>query len=181
MLIELSGLQYSQLRALVSLYIMMLSKKHDAADKHALEKVLSASWFVTSESDVSGVLKEVSAALRETQNGEESKQSLLTSNVLEYIRLHGADKLGLNEVANKFYVSTTYLSALIRKETGVTFHEHVLKAKMEIARGMLSDPRILVDEVASAIGYSNYVSFYNTFKRMEHMTPTEYRKSLVKK
>ena len=101
--------------------------------------------------------------------------------MLEYIRLHGAEKLGLNEVADKFFVSSTYLSALIRRETGTTFHEHVLNAKMEIARGMLADPRILVEEVASAIGYSNYVSFYNTFKRLEHMTPTEYRKSLAQK
>ena len=76
-------------------------------------------------------------------------------------------------------MSVNYLSALIRKETGTTFHEHVLKAKMDIAHTMLADPRILVEEVARAVGYSNYISFYNTFKRLEHMTPTEYRNRLA--
>ena len=68
-----------------------------------------------------------------------------------------------------------YLSALMRKETGITFHEHVLEAKMAVARSMLADPRILVEEVARAVGYGNYISFYNAFKRVEHMTPTEFR------
>ncbi len=180
-LVALSGQQYSQLRALVSLYAMLLIRKFPVTHGGAVEKALSASWFVTGEKDVASCLTAVSATLRQAQEQEKARCSLLTSNVLEYIRLHGAEKLGLNEVADKFFVSSTYLSALIRRETGTTFHEHVLNAKMEIARGMLADPRILVEEVASAIGYSNYVSFYNTFKRLEHMTPTEYRKSLAQK
>ena len=72
-------------------------------------------------------------------------------------------------------VTTNYLSQLIRRETGVSFHEYVLRAKMAVARSMLADPRILIDDVAHAIGYSNYLSFYNAFKRVENMTPTEYR------
>lgn len=52
---------------------------------------------------------------------------------------------------------------------------------MEIAHKMLADPRILVEEVAYAVGYRNYVSFYNVFKQKEQMTPTEYRNMLAKK
>lgn len=87
--------------------------------------------------------------------------------------------LQLSEVSEKLCVSANYLSALIRKETGITFHEHVLEAKMSVARTMLADPRILVEEVARAVGYSNYISFYNAFKRVEHMTPTEYRNQVM--
>ena len=75
--------------------------------------------------------------------------------------------------------SGNYLSALIRKETGITFHEHVLNAKMAVACNLLADPRMLVEEVARAVGYGNYISFYNAFKRSEHMTPTEYRNRRV--
>ena len=76
-------------------------------------------------------------------------------------------------------VSSSYLSAHIRKETGVTFHEHVTEAKMAVARTMLNDPRVLVEEVAYAVGYNNYISFYNAFKRTQHMTPTEYRNKVA--
>ena len=62
----------------------------------------------------------------------------------------------------------------------MTFHEHMLEARMNVARSMLADPRILVEEVARAAGYGNYISFYNAFKRIEHMTPTEYRNRKAK-
>ncbi|NLV59742.1 MAG: response regulator [Clostridiales bacterium] len=178
-LVEISGQQYSQLRALVSLYALTLSRKFPCSMNSAMDRALSAPWFVTSLEEVSSCLKTLCATLREGREAQESKCSLLTRNVLEYIRLHAAEKLKLNDVAEKYHVSVNYLSALIRKETGTTFHEHVLKAKMDIAHTMLADPRILVEEVARAVGYSNYISFYNTFKRLEHMTPTEYRNRLA--
>lgn len=178
-LVEISGKQYSQLRALVSLYALMLTQRFPCSDTSAMDKALSMPWFVTGEGEVSACLRTLSETLRQGRESGENKCSLLTRNVLDYIRLHGAERLALSEVAAKFNVSTNYLSALVRKETGVTFHEHVLKAKMDIAHTMLADPRILVEEVARAVGYSNYVSFYNTFKRLEHMSPSEYRAKLA--
>lgn len=180
-LVRISGSQYSQLRALVSLYAMLLSKKFPCNQTGAVDKALSTSWFVTNEAQVSSGLRQVCAALREGRKTEEEKCSLLTRNVLDYIRLHGADKLSLSDVADRFHVSANYLSALVRKETGITFHDHIINVKMDIAHTMLADPRILVEEVAYAVGYSNYVSFYNVFKQKEGMTPTEYRNELARK
>lgn len=178
-LVRLSGQQYSQLRAMVSLYAMLLSRKFPCNDNSAVDRALGNTWFVTKESDVANCLSRVCTALREGRDSEESKCSLLTRNVLDYIRIHGADKLSLSDVAERFHVSANYLSALVRRETGITFHEHIITVKMEIAHTMLADPRILVEEVAYAVGYSNYVSFYNAFKQREHMTPTEYRNMLA--
>lgn len=178
-LVEISGQQYSQLRALVSLYAMALSRKFPCASAVSVDKAMSAPWFVTSQSEVAACLKELCAGLREGREAADGSCSLITRSVLDYIRLHAAEKLQLNEVAQKFHLSVNYLSALIKKETGVTFHEHVLRAKMDIAHTLLADPRILVEEVARAVGYSNYVSFYNQFKRLERMTPTEYRNNLA--
>lgn len=180
-LIRLSGQQYSQLRAMVSLYAMLLSRKFPCSVSGAVDKALNSTWFVTKESDVADCLRAVCSALREGRENDDDKCSLLTRNILDYIRIHGADKLFLSEVADQFHVSANYLSALIRKETGITFHDHVVNIKMEIARNMLADPRVLVEEIAYALGYSNYVSFYNVFKRKEHMTPTEYRNMLAAK
>lgn len=128
---------------------------------------------------MSGCLAHLSAMLRQDEQPDQSKYSLLTKNVLEYIRLHGAESLKLNDVAEHFRVSSNYLSALISRETGTLFHAHVLRVKMEIAHTLLADPRVRVEEVAHAVGYSNYVSFYNVFKRLEHMTPSQYREMLA--
>ncbi len=175
-LIEVSGRQYSYLRALVSMYALMLTRKMACPMTDEMDRAMGRVWYVSNETNVSQCLENLYAAIQGSSPG--NGYSLLTKSVLDYIRLHGAETLRLNEVADKYHVSSNYLSSLIRKETGVTFHDHVLCAKMDIAHTMLADPRILVEEVARAVGYSNYISFYNTFKRIEHMTPTEYRNKL---
>ena len=103
------------------------------------------------------------------------RRSNLVRNVLEYIRGHITDGLVLEEVAKKFYVSPNYLSSIIHKETGKTYRQHVIEAKMTVAKQMLDDTRMRVEDVAYAVGYENYISFYNVFKRIEHMSPSEYR------
>ena len=72
-------------------------------------------------------------------------------------------------------MSPNYLSALIRKETGVTFQQHMLQNKMMISKQLLDDTRMRVEEIAYAVGYENYVSFYNAFKKIEGISPREYR------
>lgn len=177
-LAEQSGRQYSNLRAMMFLYTTGLRRRFGLSADEELDAVMSGIWFVSTEEDVRLCLKELNEAFLRRMNMP--KQSLLTRNALQYINLHAIEGIQLNDVADKLCVSANYLSALIRKETGVTFHEHMLEARMNVARSMLADPRILVEEVARAVGYGNYISFYNAFKRIEHMTPTEYRNRKAK-
>lgn len=176
-LAEQSGRQYSNLRAMMFLYTTGLRRRFGLSADEELDAVMSGIWFVSTEEDVRLCLKELNEAF--LRRMDMPKQSLLTRNALQYI-LHAIEGIQLNDVADKLCVSANYLSALIRKETGVTFHEHMLEARMNVARSMLADPRILVEEVARAVGYGNYISFYNAFKRIEHMTPTEYRNRKAK-
>lgn len=101
--------------------------------------------------------------------------SCLVQNVLQYISLHAIEGLRLEDVASNFYISPNYLSALVKKETGMTYQQHVLNAKLDMAKKMLDDTRMRVEEIAHAIGYENYISFYNAFKKKEGVSPTEYR------
>ena len=177
-LAEQSGRQYSNLRAMMFLYTTGLRRRFGLSADEELDAVMSGIWFVSTEEDVRLCLKELNEAF--LRRMDMPKPSLLTRNALQYINLHAIEGIQLNDVADKLCVSANYLSALIRKETGVTFHEHMLEARMNVARSMLADPRILVEEVARAVGYGNYISFYNAFKRIEHMTPTEYRNRKAK-
>ena len=95
--------------------------------------------------------------------------------VLRYMEIHTLENIKLEQVASEFYVSPNYLSSLISKETGITFQQHMMKNKMAVSKQMLDDTRMRVEEIAYAVGYENYVSFYNAFKRLEGITPSEYR------
>ena len=132
-------------------------------------------------------LKSVEEARRWLDNflGELKKVNIpasagLVRQVLEYIKSDVTGGLVLNDVAAHFYVSPNYLSTLVRRETGTTYRQHVINAKMNMAKQMLFDTRMRVEDIAYAIGYENYISFYNIFRKMEGMSPTEYRYSVRK-
>lgn len=109
------------------------------------------------------------------QMEKSSGMSILIRNILDYIRRYAAEGLRLEDVSNQFHISPNYLSTLIRKETGITYQQHILLAKMAVAKQLLDDTRMRVEDIAYSIGYENYISFYNIFKRLEGMTPSEYR------
>lgn len=110
-------------------------------------------------------------AVRENGKGA----SGLVTDALSYMKSHALENVKLEQVAEQFFVSPNYLSALIRKETGVTFQQHMLQNKMMISKQLLDDTRMRVEEIAYAVGYENYVSFYNAFKKIEGISPREYR------
>ena len=101
--------------------------------------------------------------------------SSLVRDVLEYVKNHITEGLMLENVAAQFFVSPNYLSTLIRKETGITYRQHIINAKMDVAKHMLDDTRMRAEDISYAIGYENYISFYNAFKKLEGISPTEYR------
>lgn len=172
---DLSGRQYSHLRALVSLYTMALCRKYGNPTDMKTGLAMHEAWFAGNGEEVRTCLRHICEALRSSREAKESTMSLLTRNALWYIRIHASDAPSLQTVADTLHVSANHLSAIVRRETGTKFHEHVRAVRMEMARAMLADPRVSVAEVASAVGYGNYISFFNVFKRTERMTPTAYR------
>ena len=100
---------------------------------------------------------------------------MLIRNVQSYVDTYATEGVSLESVARHFHVSPNYLSALVRKETGKTYQQHVIEAKMRVAKQLLDDTRMHIEEISRAVGYENYISFYNMFRRMEGRTPSAYR------
>lgn len=113
--------------------------------------------------------------MAEVKRPDTQVNSKLILGVLEYIKTHATEGLTLETVADAFCVSPGHLSMLIKKETGITYRDHVIKAKLAVAKNMLDDTRMRVEDIAYAIGYENYISFYHVFKKVENLSPSEYR------
>ena len=62
-----------------------------------------------------------------------------------------------------------------KERNGDPFQQHMIQEKLNIARKLLDDTRMTIDEISIAVGYENYISFYNAFRKNVHMTPSEYR------
>ena len=82
----------------------------------------------------------------------------------------------LEDLAKRFGYASTYMSAIIRKETGRSFQELRTEYRMEEAARRLRTSGDAVREIALDVGYQNLSQFYQDFRKRYGMTPKAYRK-----
>ncbi|MDD3796880.1 MAG: response regulator [Lachnospiraceae bacterium] len=88
----------------------------------------------------------------------------------------GNEGLTIGEVAKNSYISSSYLSMLLKKDTGKTFIEYLTDIRMEHARKLLQETSMKNYEVAQACGFANATYFSTVFKSMHGISPSQYRK-----
>lgn len=103
--------------------------------------------------------------------------SFIVNQAMAYIEEHYAQKLTLQEVADKCYVSQWHLSKLINKYTGNTFYELLNNVRIEKAKALLNDPKLKIGDIVDMVGYSDAAHFSRVFKRIVGVSANEYRNS----
>ena len=84
--------------------------------------------------------------------------------------------LSSGAVAEALGVSLGYLSAVFKKEVGITLTEHVRRRRMEYAEYLLTATELQVQSVALNVGIVDLNYFTRQFKTHTGMTPTEFRR-----
>ena len=100
--------------------------------------------------------------------------------MLQYIDDNYSRDFGLNELADVTHMNPAYLSILFKEEAGQSFVKYLTSFRMKKAKELL-DEGYKVVEVSDMVGYNNYRYFCDIFKRLENMTPNEYKGCTRKK
>ncbi|MCI8992918.1 MAG: response regulator [Eubacterium sp.] len=88
--------------------------------------------------------------------------------------------LNITFLANKVYLSASYLSTLFKSETGKSINEFITKVRIEKAKSLLQNPKLKIYEIASLTGYSSSQYFSQSFLKATGMMPKQYRRNLQK-
>lgn len=85
-------------------------------------------------------------------------------------------ELSLVSVSTAISVSPNYLSALLKKDTGVTFKELLTKRRIEAAQELLLGTAMKVREIAEQCGYNDQHYFSYCFKKYTGISPNACRR-----
>ena len=102
--------------------------------------------------------------------------SRTVSAAAEFARSHYKEPIGLTEAAQAAGVNPTYLSYLFHREAGVGFSNFLLSLRIECAMALLRETNLKVLEVAEQSGFHDYHYFAKAFKKLNGLSPAEYRK-----
>lgn len=106
------------------------------------------------------------------------KQNENINDIIRYVSDNLEEKITLDDLTKKFYLSKYYLCHEFKRWTGVTVFEYIryrkiLSAKMRFQNGES------IGEVWEKLGYTDYSNFYRTFKKTTGISPKEYVERLA--
>lgn len=101
-------------------------------------------------------------------------KSILTLEILQYLEKNYKNTT-LKEAAEHFNFNPTYFGNYIKKNTGKTFKELIIRKKLTTACYYLVNTDLPIYEIASEIGYENLGFFYKKFNEIYGMNPQEFR------
>jgi len=95
---------------------------------------------------------------------------------LEYLETHYADPdLSMQTLCKDLYISTSYLSANLKRYHDRTFVEQLTDIRIRKAKELLRTTALKTYEIAEKAGYRDAHYFSLSFRKMASCTPTEYR------
>ena len=115
--------------------------------------------------------------LKRDHNAEKRYGKILRDAVSYIDDNFARDDISLNRVAQTVGMSPNHFSSIFSQEMGETFIEYLINRRMERARELLRTTQMRSSEVAYQVGYRDPHYFSSTFKKIQGMTPREYRMS----
>lgn len=123
-------------------------------------------------------LKQKGITGEEESEEEQNAGSFVVRNALQYMQDNYEQKLTLNDVAEKTFVSQWHLSKLLNRHTGKSFSELLNQIRIQKAKELLREPSLRVCDVAEAVGFLDVAHFSRVFKKQTTYSPNEYRNHL---
>lgn len=118
-------------------------------------------------------IMEYFARLVQTQEHEEPT---IADRLAEYIQQHYADSsLDVSALSRAFSMNLSYMSRIFKRDMGVSPLMYLQSVRVRAAKELLLEPRLTVSAVAEQVGYLSAWTLTRAFKRLEGMTPGQYR------
>lgn len=109
---------------------------------------------------------------------KEKRPEGITVRAIEYIRKnYDNPHLSLQSLSEKFHVSPSYLTRMLREELGLSFIEYLTEHRLKKAIDLLesSGKDALIGDIAEKVGYSSQHYFSRIFKNKTGFTPKQYK------
>ncbi len=102
--------------------------------------------------------------------------STLVRKVVDYINLNLGNDLSVQNLADLFYISPTYLARIFKKEVNYSIVEYINKQKIRRSTYLLKDSNLPINQISQIVGIHDFNYFSRLFKKHMDKTPSQYRK-----
>lgn len=150
-----------EVRQILQLYILYAGRKQDNPAFHR-------------------AVGDMVLALHGTGSAQAPPQSAADRHVAkmqQYIDTHFDEKLTIEELADRFFLSRPYVRNLFMRNLGLSPKQYLQRVRMKKAGELLLQTDYEIRLIASSVGYSDQLAFSKVFKQYYGCAPTQFRSS----
>ncbi|MFB3169578.1 response regulator [Neobacillus sp. 179-C4.2 HS] len=124
--------------------------------------------------------REITIFLKKVKKRTQQKGNNIITDIEKYLQENFDRDVKLQEISDHFYISREYISRKFKQEFNENISDYIVRIRMEKAKSLLKNSQLKIYEIANMIGYQDDKYFRKVFKKVERITPNEYRAENVK-
>jgi YSIRK-targeted surface antigen transcriptional regulator len=103
------------------------------------------------------------------------RYSQTVTTCINYIFNHLYEEINHEDLAKMMKLSPNYVSALFKKEVGITVSEYIQQLKIDEAKKLIAYSKTPISEICSLLNFTDQSYFTKVFKKHTGITPKQYR------
>lgn len=97
--------------------------------------------------------------------------------VKRYIDMHFKESLSLEQLATEAHMNKFYLSHAFKKEYGISPVNYMISRRVDESKYLLAETDLSLSQIAQLLGFSSPSYFSQVFRRIQAMSPNEFRQN----
>jgi len=109
-----------------------------------------------------------------------NKKKIKVRKIIDYIDQNFTRRLTSKEIARVANISTSRCLHLFKEETGMSFSDYVKKLRVDYGIYLILNTDMSLANCAIELGFFDQTHFTKTFKQVENMTPSQFKRRYKK-
>lgn len=141
--------------------VSVFSPSHLTQHYHAKEKVAN-------------ILNYILLELSDTKTSDAKNEHV--TRIIRYIDEHITEDISLKVISEQMSLSKEYVSSIFKKHMNITLTDYINKRKIHLAKDLISQNNMELNDVAEYVGYKNYSYFSRLFRKYYDITPVRLKR-----
>lgn len=121
------------------------------------------------------LLNKIIDVTKHMANRKKNQSENIAAKAISYMTQNFRKEVSLEDVAKEVNINPYYFSKRFKEETGVNFIDYLTGIRIKKAKELLENPQLSIKEICIKAGYTDPNYFSRIFKKIENITPSEYR------
>jgi two-component system response regulator YesN len=118
----------------------------------------------------------ISKVIAETRDDLGKPKNRYITLGLDFLANFYSTQLTVEDIASQVGISSRHFSRLFVQELGITVPDYLSILRIKKAKDLLQNSEMDITRIAYSLGFNSSQYFTTCFKRIEHLTPKEYRR-----